>query len=335
MKEGINGDGFDAYCRAIGKYPLLSVEEEIELSRIIQGPGDSMGREKQEAFFKLVSSNFRLVAFCVKEFWCKEKSLSKMDLIQEGNKALLSSAAHYNYAKHKVKFNSYAMVSIRHRLLDAVFASGFIRLPSAHNNCIIHLRKIKGLLGYDSIADVSWGDFQRQEWIPKKTRKAMNRRLFPKVKRASGIGVASLDGLRGPDGVIDPDDGAMGILMADHNIPQASGMEKREYMRKILSEITNEKEHHLVDQVFYHDVPIKYAALAMGRTSQWAHLVLAQVFFRLKARIVHDKMDFEEVPERIAKVMDGRIRPSYRRSRTRKLKNRLEMVFADDKGGKG
>lgn len=89
---------YNSYLQQILKYPLMSFEEEIEHSKLIQA-GDS------EAKIRLVQSNLRLVVSVAKKFI--NPYVSIMDLIQEGNIGLLTAATKYNYT-YNTRFSTYA-----------------------------------------------------------------------------------------------------------------------------------------------------------------------------------------------------------------------------------
>lgn len=94
------------YLEEISKYPLLTAEEEKELARKIK-EGD------KNALKKLVESNLRLVIHFAKKF--TTPGISLIDLINEGNLALLKAAKRFDPDKD-VKFSTYAKWWIRHAL---------------------------------------------------------------------------------------------------------------------------------------------------------------------------------------------------------------------------
>jgi len=93
-----NDNLLDAYFKQIKVFPLLSFEDELELSKKIQN-GDT------EALHKLVNSNLRLVVKIAGLF--NVHDISIMDMIQEGNIGLIHAARKFDYKK-KVRFCTYA-----------------------------------------------------------------------------------------------------------------------------------------------------------------------------------------------------------------------------------
>ncbi|MCL2181421.1 MAG: RNA polymerase sigma factor RpoD/SigA [Treponema sp.] len=93
----------DTYYKQIKVFPLLSFEDELELSRKIQN-GDT------DALHKMVNSNLRLVIKIAGMFNVPDIPL--MDIIQEGNIGLIHAAQKYDYRKN-VRFCTYASWWIR------------------------------------------------------------------------------------------------------------------------------------------------------------------------------------------------------------------------------
>jgi RNA polymerase primary sigma factor len=86
------------YFTQIKKIPLLSFEEELELSRQIQA-GDKAARQK------LIESNLRLVVKIACSY--KTPDVAFMDIIQEGNMGLMYAAEKYDHKRH-LRFSTYA-----------------------------------------------------------------------------------------------------------------------------------------------------------------------------------------------------------------------------------
>ncbi|MDR1250384.1 MAG: RNA polymerase sigma factor RpoD/SigA [Treponema sp.] len=91
------------YCDQIKKIPLLNFEEELELSRRIQR-GDEGARKR------LIEANLRLVVRIAQAY--RIADVPFMDIIQEGNLALIHAAEKYDY-RRQVRFSTYAAWWIR------------------------------------------------------------------------------------------------------------------------------------------------------------------------------------------------------------------------------
>ncbi|MBR2828029.1 MAG: RNA polymerase sigma factor RpoD/SigA [Bacilli bacterium] len=108
------------YIKEISKYPLLTKEEEIILSKR-KNEGDITARQK------LIESNLRLVIAVAKKY--QRKDINIMDLIQEGNEGLIKAVEKYD-EKLNVKLSTYAIYWIRQAVTRYIFNnSSSIRIP--------------------------------------------------------------------------------------------------------------------------------------------------------------------------------------------------------------
>lgn len=108
------------YLKEIGKVPLLSGEEEIELARRIE-EGD------KEAKKQLAESNLRLVVSIAKRY--VGRGMLFLDLIQEGNLGLIKAVEKFDYRKG-YKFSTYATWWIRQAITRAIADQArTIRIP--------------------------------------------------------------------------------------------------------------------------------------------------------------------------------------------------------------
>ncbi len=119
-----SGSGSDdpvhLYLKEIGNYPLLTTEDEIELSKRIE-QGD------EEAKNRLTESNLRLVVSIAKRY--VGRGLSFLDLIQEGNLGLIKAVEKFDYTKG-FKFSTYATWWIRQAITRSIAdQSRTIRIP--------------------------------------------------------------------------------------------------------------------------------------------------------------------------------------------------------------
>ncbi len=116
----VSGDSIQMYLREIGKVPLLKSEDEIRLAKLKE-------RGDQEAKRKLIESNLRLVVSIAKKF--TGRSLSLLDLIQEGNVGLFRAVEKFDYRKG-YKFSTYATWWIRQAITRSLAdQSRTIRIP--------------------------------------------------------------------------------------------------------------------------------------------------------------------------------------------------------------
>lgn len=117
----LSSDSIQMYLKEIGKVPLLSGEEEVELAKR-KDKGD------KEAERKIIEANLRLVVSIAKKF-VGAKGLSLLDLIQEGNIGLFRAVEKFEHKKG-FKFSTYATWWIRQAITRALAdQSRTIRIP--------------------------------------------------------------------------------------------------------------------------------------------------------------------------------------------------------------
>ncbi|MDN5334998.1 MAG: polymerase primary sigma factor [Synergistales bacterium] len=107
---------YELFHADIKDIPLLTPEEERELSRRIQEEGD------KEAFDRFVMGNLRLVIACakkVKDRMGRYSILSFMDLIQEGVLGLMTAVSRFDY-KRNTRFSTYGISWIYQRMKMAM-----------------------------------------------------------------------------------------------------------------------------------------------------------------------------------------------------------------------
>jgi RNA polymerase primary sigma factor len=120
LEESIITDPVRMYLREIGKIPLLTAAEEVELAKRIE-------RGSLEAIEKLTQANLRLVVSIAKKY--VGRGLSLLDLIQEGNIGLIRAVEKFDYHKG-FKFSTYATWWIRQAITRAIADQArTIRIP--------------------------------------------------------------------------------------------------------------------------------------------------------------------------------------------------------------
>ena len=119
--DGINvDDPVRMYLREIGRIPLLTYDQELELAeKVLQGD--------EEAKQKLAESNLRLVVSIAKKY--VGRGMLLLDLIQEGNMGLIKAVEKFDYTKG-FKFSTYATWWIRQAITRAIAEQArTIRIP--------------------------------------------------------------------------------------------------------------------------------------------------------------------------------------------------------------
>ncbi|WP_019227092.1 RNA polymerase sigma factor RpoD [Sedimentibacter sp. B4] len=133
--KGVNiDDPVRMYLKEIGKVPLLSATEEIELAKRMQD-GD------EEAKKRLAEANLRLVVSIAKRY--VGRGMLFLDLIQEGNLGLIKAVEKFDYTKG-FKFSTYATWWIRQAITRAIADQArTIRIPVHMVETINKLIRIK------------------------------------------------------------------------------------------------------------------------------------------------------------------------------------------------
>ncbi len=136
-------DPVKIYLKEIGKVPLLSAEEEIEIAKRIEA-GDTFAKNI------LTESNLRLVVAIAKKYLSRNV-LSFLDLIQEGNLGLLKAVDKYDYTRG-FRFSTYATWWIRQHITRAIADQArLVRLPvhmvETINKLIRATKKLTSTLG--------------------------------------------------------------------------------------------------------------------------------------------------------------------------------------------
>ena len=121
VPEGVGiEDPVRMYLKEIGKVPLLSSDDEIELAKKIE-LGDELAKEK------LTEANLRLVVSIAKRY--VGRGMQFLDLIQEGNLGLIKAVEKFDYRKG-YKFSTYATWWIRQAITRAIADQArTIRIP--------------------------------------------------------------------------------------------------------------------------------------------------------------------------------------------------------------
>ena len=134
-------DPVKLYLKEIGRVPLLSSDEEIELAKKICD-GDA------EAKKQLIQANLRLVVSIAKRY--VGRGMHFLDLIQEGNVGLIKAVEKFDYEKG-FKFSTYATWWIRQAITRAIADQArVIRIPVHMVETINRLKKVQTQLLHEN-----------------------------------------------------------------------------------------------------------------------------------------------------------------------------------------
>ncbi|MCQ2404502.1 MAG: RNA polymerase sigma factor RpoD [Clostridia bacterium] len=130
-------DPVKVYLKEIGRVPLLSPDEEVELARRIMD-GDESAKQR------LSEANLRLVVSIAKRY--VGRGMSFLDLIQEGNLGLIKAVEKFDYTKG-FKFSTYATWWIRQAITRAIADQArTIRIPVHMVETINKVKKTSSIL---------------------------------------------------------------------------------------------------------------------------------------------------------------------------------------------
>ncbi len=134
-------DPVKLYLKEIGRVPLLSGEEEIELAQKILD-GDQMAKQR------LTEANLRLVVSIAKRY--VGRGMHFLDLIQEGNVGLIKAVEKFDHTKG-FKFSTYATWWIRQAITRAIADQArTIRIPVHMVETINKLKKVQSQLLHEN-----------------------------------------------------------------------------------------------------------------------------------------------------------------------------------------
>ena len=149
--EGISiDDPVKIYLKEIGRVPLLTAEEEIQISEKMSGGNEA---EAEKARNRLSEANLRLGVSIAKKY--VGRGMSFLDLIQEGNLGLLKAVEKYDYTKG-FKFSTYATWWIRQAITRAIADQArTIRIPVHMVETITKVKKASSQLLHQNGHDPS------------------------------------------------------------------------------------------------------------------------------------------------------------------------------------
>lgn len=164
--EGIAiDDPVKIYLKEIGRVPLLSAEEEIELA-------ERMANGDKKAKKRLSEANLRLVVSIAKRY--VGRGMQFLDLIQEGNLGLIKAIEKFDYKKG-FKFSTYATWWIRQAITRAIADQArTIRIPVHMVETITKVKKVSSMLLHKNGHDASPEEIAKElDMEPERVREIM------------------------------------------------------------------------------------------------------------------------------------------------------------------
>ncbi|MEG0894166.1 MAG: RNA polymerase sigma factor RpoD [Oscillospiraceae bacterium] len=208
--EGVNiDDPVKVYLKEIGRVPLLTTEEEIQLATRME-QGDNRARKR------LSEANLRLVVSIAKRY--VGRGMQFLDLIQEGNLGLIKAVEKFDYTKG-FKFSTYATWWIRQSITRAIADQArTIRIPVHMVETINKVKKVSSQLLHKNGHDPSADEIAAELKMPiDKVREIMRVAQEP-VSLETPIGEeedSHLGDFIPDDDALAPDDAASNILLRE------------------------------------------------------------------------------------------------------------------------
>ena len=130
----MNSDALSTFFKSVGKHPLLTREQEVELSKKIEA-GDDRARRR------MINANLRLAISIAKKY--QNRGCSLEDLIQESSLGLIKAVDRFDWRKG-FKFSTYACWWIKQSVRKHVASHGnSIKLPSHAKGMLWKMRQYK------------------------------------------------------------------------------------------------------------------------------------------------------------------------------------------------
>ena len=229
-----NSEALDKYLVEIGRAPMVSIEEEIELAQAMKKGGRAGERAKN----KLVEANLRFVVSVAKQY--QHQGLTLTDLIDEGNIGLIKAAERFDETRG-FKFISYAVWWIRQSILQAIAEqSRIVRLPL---NQVGSLNKVN-----HEINKFEQENLRRPSVEEIADRTGVDEEKISQSMAASGHHV-SIDAPFGDD-----DDNAMVDVMSSGDDSRTDKQVDHESMamelKQVLGQVLKERERQIVCACF-------------------------------------------------------------------------------------
>lgn len=231
--DDVSDDSVRLYLREIGKIPLLSAEEELELAKKVVA-GDKKAKDK------MAEANMRLVVSIAKRY--SGRGLDFLDLIQEGNTGLLRAVEKFDPDKG-FKFSTYATWWIRQAITRAIADQArTIRIPVHMVETINKLLRTQRRMTQELNREPSIEELAKElEMEPEKVEYVI------KIKQD----ITSLDAGVGRDG--EDEDSVLGDFIEDEDsaTPEESATSQllKEQVQAVLSTLS-EREQKIIKMRF-------------------------------------------------------------------------------------
>ena len=228
VPDGVSSDDpVRLYLKEIGKYPLLTTEEEIALAKQI---AEGTPEEQAAAKKKLSEANLRLVVSIAKRY--VGRGMQFLDLIQEGNLGLIKAVEKFDYTKG-YKFSTYATWWVRQAITRAIADQArTIRIPVHMVETINKLIRVNRQLAQELGRDPTPAEIAKEMGISESKVREIIKIAQEPVSLETPIG--------------EEEDSHLGDFIEDENAPApaevASNAMMREQLQEVLHTLTPREE---------------------------------------------------------------------------------------------
>ncbi len=213
--EGVSiDDPVKVYLKEIGSFPLLSLEDEVELAeKILEG--------SERAKKKLAEANLRLVVSIAKRY--VGRGMLFLDLIQEGNLGLIKAVEKFDHTKG-FKFSTYATWWIRQAITRAIADQArTIRIPVHMVETINKVKKVQSQLLHKNGQEASVEDLSLELGMPQDKIREILKVAQEPISLESPIG--------------EEEDSSLGDFIPDYDAPIPEEAATHTLLREQLSEV--------------------------------------------------------------------------------------------------
>ncbi len=220
-------DPVKIYLKEIGRVPLLTAEEEIQLAETMSGNDEKKAKNARK---RLAEANLRLVVSIAKRY--VGRGMSFLDLIQEGNLGLIKAVEKFDYTKG-FKFSTYATWWIRQAITRAIADQArTIRIPVHMVETITKVKKVSSHLLHQNGRDPSPEEIAKELDMPVERVREILRIAQDPVSLETPIG--------------EEEDSHLGDFIPDEDAPApaeaASQVLLKEQINQVLSTLTEREE---------------------------------------------------------------------------------------------
>ena len=275
-------DSVKIYLKEIGKVPLLTAQQEIELAKRIR-EGD------EEAKQDLITANLRLVISMAKRY--AGRGMPFLDLIQEGNMGLIKAVEKFDYKKG-FKFSTYATWWIRQAIARAIADQArTIRIPVHMVETINKITKAQRQLVQE------YGREPTAEEISERLEGAISPARIREIQRINQEPVS----LETPIG--EEDDSHLGDFLEDKEVESPSDYTTKSLLKDELNEVLLEltdRERRVLELRYglldNHPRTLEEVGKVFGVTRERIRQIEAKAIKKLKSRKRASRLgDYREI----------------------------------------